>query len=154
VTNAHRTSLLNLQSLQWDQKLLDCYKLPSAVLSCLPTVKPSVADFGVLGDTSLQGVPIAAVLGDQHAALLGRGCTEVGQVKNTYGTGCFVLCNVGSKPILTDDGLVSTVAYHLGDSPVYALEAPIASAGSSIEWLKNKLGILNNYKEIGLSRGK
>ncbi|PJF17716.1 hypothetical protein PSACC_02481 [Paramicrosporidium saccamoebae] len=148
VTNAHRTSLLNLQSLQWDQELLDCYKLPPSVSSCLPSVKPSVADFGVLGDTCLQGVPVSAALGDQHAALLGRGCTEVGQVKNTYGTGCFLLCNVGTKPILTDDGLVSTVAYHLGASPVYALEAPIASAGSSIEWLKSKLGMLVDSKEI------
>lgn len=149
VTNAHRTSLLDLRSLKWSDELANIFGL-ERLLSCLPTVHPSVSHFGKLKDTSLRGVPITAILGDQHASLLGHGCVKKGMVKNTYGTGCFVLCNIGERPMVTTDGLICTVAYQLGPDqpPMYALEAPIASGGSAFRWLQN-VGLLKGEDCIG-----
>jgi glycerol kinase len=146
VTNAHRTALVDLKSLKWNKTLA---ALQGLDLSTLPQIHPSTHTFGYFEKTKLAKVPVTAVLGDQHAALLGHGCLDPGQTKNTYGTGCFMLCNVGPKPVHTDDGLISTVAFQLGKNPSYALEASIASAASSFEWLKNKIGILSDTKAIG-----
>lgn len=148
VTNAHRTSLVALQDGRWDERLLAFYGISR---EHLPAIQPTAGEFGVLGCTRLAGVPVTAVLGDQHASLLGQDCTREGQVKNTYGTGCFLLCNTGARPIITDDGLITTIAFQLGPSAplAFALEASISSAGSSIKWMTEQLGLLKSSAELG-----
>lgn len=141
---------MDLKDGKRSRDLLSLFSLPEDVK--LAEIFPSAGRiFGYLKGTRLAKVPISSVLGDQHAALLGHGCTEKGMIKNTYGTGCFLLCNTGEECIIpTERGLISTFAYQLGDDqpPKYALEAPIAGAGSTLEWIKNKLGLIKDVREI------
>jgi glycerol kinase len=145
VSNASRTQLMNLRTLEWDETLLGLFGLPR---SMLPTIRPSS---GVFGEARLGGdvVPIAAVLGDQQAALFGQSCFEAGNAKNTYGTGCFLLLNTGASPVMSHAGLLTTLAYQLdGAPPVYALEGSIAVAGALVQWLRDNLGIIHTSEEI------
>lgn len=145
VTNASRTQLMNLETLDWDPELLQLFDIPRA---CLPEIRPSSAIYGPCGDP-LPGVPVAGALGDQQAALLGQGCVRPGDAKNTYGTGCFVLMNVGETPCRSTHGLITTLAWKIGDAPaVYALEGSIAIAGAAVQWLRDNIGLIRDSAEI------
>ncbi|HCT76437.1 MAG TPA: glycerol kinase [Micromonosporaceae bacterium] len=145
VTNASRTMLMNLHTLDWDPVLLDTFGVPKETL---PAIRPSATVYGEATGV-LAGVPIAAMLGDQQAALFGQGCTEQGQVKATFGTGAFLLMNTGTQPQSSSHGLLTTVGYQIGDTPaVYALEGSIAVAGSLVQWLRDKLGIISSAADI------
>lgn len=142
-TNASRTMLFNIHSLEWDEELLRLFRVPGQML---PRVMESS---GVFGMTKAQGVfdcpvPIAGVAGDQQAALFGQKCFEPGMVKNTYGTGCFLLMNTGDQPIDSSHGLVSTIAWAYGGKVCYALEGSVFVAGSAIQWLRDGLGMLDS----------
>ena len=144
VTNASRTQLLDLHTLDWSPALLSLFGIPAA---CLPCVVSSSA---ILGEARLElaGVPLAGMLGDQQAALMGQACFAPGQAKNTYGTGNFLLLNTGMSPQFSGSGLITTVAYRLGDAPaVYALEGSIAVTGALIQWLRDNLGIIASAAE-------
>ncbi|MGJ0454962.1 MAG: glycerol kinase GlpK [Methylocystis sp.] len=144
-TNASRTQLMTLETLQWDQELLRIFNIPAA---CLPKICSSSEVYGECVG-ALTGVPLAGALGDQHAALLGQACVNVGDAKNTYGTGCFLLMNVGETPRISTKGLLTTLAYQLGDAkPCYALEGSIAIAGALVQWLRDNLGIIKESREI------
>ena len=146
VTNASRTQLMNLDTLTWDDELLALFEIPRA---CLPEICPSSSHFGECAVTAFKGLPIGGVLGDQHAALVGQTCFAPGQAKNTYGTGCFLLMNTGAKRIASSHGLLSTVAYQLGDEPAqYALEGSVAIAGALVQWLRDNLGIIAASADI------
>jgi glycerol kinase len=145
VTNASRTQLMDLATCQWDDEILQVLSIPKAML---PTIQASSKVYakakGVLG-----GVPLAGILGDQQAALVGQTCFNPGQGKNTYGTGCFLLMNTGEKPVQSKHGLLTTVAYQLGDEPVhYALEGSVAITGALVQWLRDNLGIIKNSPDI------
>jgi glycerol kinase len=145
VTNASRTQLMNLATLDWDESLLAAFDLPRAAL---PEIRSSSEIFGAAGGP-LAGVPLAGVLGDQHAALLGQACLRPGQAKNTYGTGCFLLMNSGEKPFPSQSGLLTTLGYKLGaEKPVYALEGSVAIAGALVQWLRDNLGLIESAGEI------
>ena len=143
VTNASRTMLYNIDELKWDKDLLNILNIPSVLL---PEVKPSSHIFGhtVAGQFQDQEIPIAGVAGDQHASLFGQACFRPGMVKNTYGTGCFVLANTGDKRISSGPDLISTIAWGIGDQVTYALEGSVFSAGSAVQWLKDGLGIIDS----------
>lgn len=144
-TNASRTQLMNLETLNWDEDLLRIFDIPAA---CLPKICSSSEVYGECVG-ALAGVPLAGALGDQHAALLGQACVNVGDAKNTYGTGCFLLMNVGETPRISTKGLLTTLAYQLGDAkPCYALEGSIAIAGALVQWLRDNLGIIKESREI------
>ncbi len=147
VTNAARTLLLDIATLEWDADMCELIGVPTAML---PKVMPSSARFGVgAPDSAVPGVPIAGMLGDQHAATLGQACFTPGAAKNTYGTGCFLLLVTGNEPVLSQHGLLTTVAYQLGDAPaVYALEGSIAMTGSLVQWLRDNLGIISASADI------
>lgn len=147
VTNASRTLLMNLRTLDWDDDLLAAFGIPR---SLLPEIRPSSGDFGVVtGDSALRDVPITGILGDQQAATFGQSAFTPGEAKNTYGTGNFLLVNSGETPVFSSNGLITTVAYQLaGQSPVYALEGSIAVTGSLVQWLRDNLGIINSSGEI------
>ncbi len=146
VTNASRTQLMNLESLQWDETLLDAFDIPAAVL---PRIVPSSRVYGNAALDVLRGVPVAGMLGDQHAALVGQACFEPGDAKNTYGTGCFVLVDTGERPVASSAGLVTTVAHQLADEPPhYALEGSIAISGALVQWLRDNLEIISTSSEI------
>ncbi|GLY01618.1 MULTISPECIES: glycerol kinase GlpK [Actinoplanes] len=139
VTNASRTMLMNLSTLDWDDELLAVFGIPRAML---PQIRSSSEIYGT-ADTVLPGVPIAAAIGDQQAALFGQTCFTPGDAKCTYGTGGFLLMNTGTTPVRSSHGLITTVAYRFGDEkPVYALEGSIAAAGAAIQWLRDQLGVL------------
>ena len=140
VTNASRTQLMNISSLNWDDSLLDAFGIPRSVL---PRIVPSSAIHGE-GRGVLAGVPIAGILGDQQAALMGQACFAPGEAKNTYGTGCFLLMHTGTVPTSSKHGLLTTVAAKLGD----ALEGSIAIAGALVQWLRDNLGIIKSSAEI------
>ena len=145
VTNASRTQLMDLATCQWDDEILKVLSIPKAML---PTIQASSKVYakakGVLG-----GVPLAGILGDQQAALVGQTCFNPGQGKNTYGTGCFLLMNTGEKPVQSKHGLLTTVAYQLGNEPVhYALEGSVAITGALVQWLRDNLGIIKNSPDI------
>jgi glycerol kinase len=145
VTNAWRTMLAGLESLAWEPDLLDTLRIPGAML---PEIRSSSEIYGY-GTGDLAGVPIAGDLGDQQAALFGQTCFEAGQVKCTYGTGCFMLMHTGERPIRSDNGLITTVAARLGGGPAtYALEGSMAVAGSLIGWLRDNLGIIADASEV------
>ncbi|XP_004681245.1 PREDICTED: glycerol kinase 2 [Condylura cristata] len=159
VTNASRTMLFNIHSLEWDKELCDFFEVP---MNILPNVCSSSEIYGQIKGGTLDGVPISGCLGDQSAALVGQMCFQEGQAKNTYGTGCFLMCNTGHKCVFSERGLLTTVAYKLGkDKPVhYALEGSVAIAGAVIRWLRDNLGIIespeeieNLAKEVGTSYG-
>ncbi|PPD19998.1 MAG: glycerol kinase, partial [Methylocystis sp.] len=144
-TNASRTQLMNVETLNWDEELLRIFDIPPA---CLPKICSSSEVYGECVG-ALAGVPLAGALGDQHAALLGQACVNVGDAKNTYGTGCFLLMNVGETPRISTKGLLTTLAYQLGDAkPCYALEGSIAIAGALVQWLRDNLGIIKESREI------
>jgi glycerol kinase len=146
VTNASRTQLMNLETLQWDAGLLDVFKIPGAVL---PRIVPSSEIYGEAKTPELLGTPIAGILGDQQAALVGQACLRPGEAKNTYGTGCFLLMNTGEKPISSTAGLITTVAYQLsGQRACYALEGSIAITGALVQWLRDNLRIIGSSAEV------
>lgn len=145
VTNASRTQLMALDTLQWDDALLALFDIPRA---CLPEIASSSEVYGVCR-APLAGVPLAGALGDQHAALLGQACVAPGQLKNTYGTGCFLLMNTGETPRRSQSGLLTTLAYKLGAAkPAYALEGSVAIAGALVQWLRDNLGLIENSRDI------
>ncbi|XP_060755495.1 glycerol kinase isoform X1 [Neoarius graeffei] len=147
VTNASRTMLFNIHTMEWDPELCNYFGVPMEIL---PKVRSSSEIYGLMKSGPLTGVPISGCLGDQSAALVGQMCFRDGQAKNTYGTGCFLLKNTGTKPVISDHGLLTTVAYKLGrDKPTfYALEGSVAIAGALVRWLKDNLGIIQNSKEL------
>ena len=146
VTNASRTQLMNLNTLQWDTPLLSAFDIPRQIL---PEIRSSSEEFGKATLSSLQGCPIAGILGDQQAALVGQTCFRPGEAKNTYGTGCFLLMNVGDKPVSSKHGLLSTLAYQFGKQPArYALEGSIAITGALVQWLRDNLGLIEKSADI------
>ncbi|HXV60996.1 MAG TPA: glycerol kinase GlpK [Vicinamibacteria bacterium] len=150
VTNASRTMLFDLDSLSWDEEILEALDIPPAML---PRVRPS-SDPAFYGMTREDGpfggsIPVCGDLGDQQAALCGQACFGRGEAKNTYGTGCFLLLNTGSDPLASSSGLLTTVAYRMADAPaVYALEGSVAIAGALVQWLRDNLGILSSASEV------
>ena len=150
-TNASRTMFMNLFTLKYSSALLDFFSLSHAQIK-LPKIVPSSSDeaFGKISMGPLQGIRITGCLGDQSAALVGQQCFTIGSAKNTYGTGCFLLYNVGENPVISEHGLLATVGYDFGKSqkPVYALEGSVAAAGSAINFLINNLGFANEPREI------
>ncbi len=144
-TNASRTNLYNIHSGQWDDELLALFNVPK---SMLPRVEDCSSDYGVI-EAAIVGreIPIRGVAGDQQAAAIGQGCFEEGSVKSTYGTGCFALLNVGKKPVLSNNRLLTTVAYQMNGIPTYALEGSIFIAGASVQWLRDGLKIIENAAE-------
>jgi glycerol kinase len=146
VTNASRTQLLNLKTLDWEEKLLAAFEIPRAVL---PQVRSSSEIYGEGSLYAIEGVPIAGILGDQQAALVGQACFRPGEVKNTYGTGCFLLMNTGERLVPSNFGLLTTVAYKFGDAPAhYALEGSVAIAGALVQWLRDNLGMIAKSSEV------
>ena len=147
VTNASRTLLMNLETLQWDESLLRTFEIPASVLAEIKSSSEIYAltdPHGPLGSA----VPIAGILGDQHAAMVGQACFERGESKTTYGTGNFALLNTGTEIVRSSNGLLSTVCYKFGDQPaMYALEGSVAVTGSAIQWLRDQLGIINSAAE-------
>ena len=144
VTNASRTVLFNINTLQWDSELLNFFGIPESMM-------PEVCDSsGIIGETQVQGrsIPIAGIIGDQQSALFGQMCVEEGAVKNTYGTGCFLLMNCGHKPVFSENRLLTTVAWKIGDRVDYALEGSIFVAGAVVRWLRDGLGIIRDSSEI------
>ena len=146
VSNASRTMLFNIHELQWDRELLDLFGIPA---SMLPEVRSSSEVYGHTKTTIFaHEVPIAGIAGDQQAALFGQLCTDPGSVKNTYGTGCFLLMNTGKQPILSKNNLLTTVAWKIGDTVNYALEGSIFVGGSVVQWLRDGLGIIRSSAEV------
>ena len=146
VTNASRTQLLNLDTCAWDQELLSIFGIPKQIL---PAVRSSSEVYGTVGHKTLDGVPLASILGDQQAALVGQTCFTPGEAKNTYGTGCFLLLNTGRERVLSKHGLLTTVAYQLGKEPAhYALEGSVAITGALVQWLRDNLGLINSSAEV------
>ncbi len=156
VSNASRTMLFNIHSLQWDDELLKLFDIPASVL---PKVKPSSKIYGVTGniipDSSLsagasakEGIPIAGIAGDQQAALFGQMCTQPGMVKNTFGTGCFMLMNTGEKAITSKNNLLTTIAWQIDGKTEYALEGSVFIAGAVVQWLRDELKIIRTSAEV------
>ncbi|HMI02074.1 MAG TPA: glycerol kinase GlpK [Pedobacter sp.] len=146
VTNASRTMIYNIHTLEWDQELLDLFDIPAAIL---PEVKSSSEVYGeTTGNVLAAKIPIAGIAGDQQAALFGQMCTEVGMVKNTYGTGCFMLMNIGDKPIISQNNLVTTIAWKINGKVQYALEGSIFIGGAVVQWLRDGLGIISSSAEV------
>lgn len=146
VTNASRTMLFNINTLQWDEELLKLFGIP---LSMMPEVKSSSEIYGHTKTTLFaHKVPISGIAGDQQAALFGQMCIEPGMVKNTYGTGCFLLMNSGEKPIISENNLITTVAWKIGNKVNYALEGSIFVGGSVVQWLRDGLKIINSSAEV------
>lgn len=145
VTNASRTLLMNLETLDWDQYLLDLFDVPRSVL---PEIRSSSEIYGVC-TTALPGVPVSGILGDQQAATFGQAAFAAGEAKNTYGTGNFLIFNTGTEIVQSHNGLITTVAYKLGNEEAhYALEGSIAVTGSLIQWLRDNLGIISSASEV------
>ena len=146
VSNASRTMLFNIHTLAWDEDLLKMLEIPA---SMMPEVRSSSEIYGYTKTTIFaHKVPIAGIAGDQQAALFGQMCTAPGSVKNTYGTGCFLLMNSGTKPIMSSHNLLTTVAWKIGDTVNYALEGSIFVGGSAVQWLRDGLGIIKSSSEI------
>lgn len=145
-TNASRTQLMNLATLDWDDELLEVIGVPRQIL---PKIAASSEVYGSATLNSLKGVPIAGILGDQQAALVGQTCLESGEAKNTYGTGCFLLMNTGTTPVQSKFGLLTTVAYRLGKQPAaYALEGSIAITGALVQWIRDNFGLIGKSSDI------
>ncbi len=157
VTNASRTMLMNINSLDWDEEILKAMGIPRAML---PQIKSSSEIYGTVREMSarpamggvsppLHGIPVSGDLGDQQAALFGQACFNPGEAKNTYGTGCFMLLNTGEKPVPSKAGLLTTMGYKIGDQKaVYALEGSIAIAGALVQWLRDNLGLIQSSAEV------
>ena len=146
VTNASRTLLYNINTLGWDEELLELFRIPK---NMLPEVVPSS---GVMGHSSEKVLGartvISGIAGDQQSALFGQHCTEVGMVKNTYGTGCFMLMNIGDQPVLSEANLLTTIAWQIGDQVTYALEGSVFIAGAVVQWLRDSLGFIEASSEV------
>ena len=157
VTNASRTMLMDLNTLDWDNEILRVLEIPRAML---PEIKSSSEIYGYVGaglvpnhaqpqGSPLQGIPVSGDLGDQHAALFGQTCFDPGEAKNTYGTGCFMLLNTGEKPVPSKSGLLTTLGYKIGgQKAVYALEGSIAITGALVQWLRDNLGLIGSSAEV------
>ena len=146
VTNASRTQLLNLKTLSWDDELLDAFEIPRAML---PEVRSSSEVYGKATLGVIAGVEMSGILGDQQAALVGQTCFSPGEVKNTYGTGCFLLMNTGERLVPSNFGLLTTAAYKMGKAPAnYALEGSVAIAGALVQWLRDNLGLIERSADI------
>lgn len=145
VTNASRTMLFNIHSLSWDEELLRIFGIPA---SMLPEVRSSSEVYGETKGHFSAGIPIAGMAGDQQAALFGQMCIEPGMVKNTYGTGCFMVMNIGKIPIESKNKLLTTIAWKTGNDTMYALEGSIFIAGAVVQWLRDSLGIIKNSSDI------
>jgi glycerol kinase len=147
-TNASRTMLMNIETLDWDPDMLHIMGIPRAML---PKISSSSIVYGDVAAGDLAGIPVAGILGDQQAALFGQTCFSVGEAKNTYGTGCFMLLNTGTKPVQSKNGLLTTVGYKIGDQPqVYCLEGSIAITGALVQWLRDNLGLISKSSEVEL----
>ncbi len=145
VTNASRTQMMDLTTLEWDAEILALFDIPRA---CLPRIASSSEIYGQCSG-ALAGIPLAGILGDQQAALFGQACLAPGEAKNTYGTGCFMLMNTGEQPFPSTQGLLTTLGYKLGTAPaVYALEGSISIAGALVQWLRDNLGLVQDAAEI------
>ncbi len=144
-SNASRTMLFNIHTLKWDEELLSIFNIP---VSMLPEVKSSSEVYGETKGQFASSIPIAGIAGDQQAALFGQMCIEPGMVKNTYGTGCFMVMNIGNKPIESKSKLLTTVAWKIGNEPTYALEGSIFIAGAVVQWLRDGLGIIKKSSDI------
>jgi glycerol kinase len=146
VTNASRTQLMNLKTLAWDAEQLHVFGIPEKML---PRIASSSEVYGKATLASVEGVPIAGILGDQQAALVGQACFERGEAKNTYGTGCFMLMNTGTELVHSKYGLLTTVAFQMGKKPAqYALEGSVAIAGALVQWLRDNLGMIASSAEV------
>ena len=146
VTNASRTQLMNLATLQWDDEILNDFAIPKQIL---PRIVSSSEVYGQTTLPAIKDVCLAGALGDQQAALVGQACFKPGEAKNTYGTGCFMLMNTGQKPVLSKFGLLTTVAYKRGDAPAhYALEGSIAITGALVQWLRDNFGLIANSADV------
>lgn len=146
VTNASRTQLMNIKTMAWDDEILEKLNIPKSIL---PTIEPSSKVYGKITSEAMEGVPLAGILGDQQAALVGQTCYQPGEAKNTYGTGCFMLMNTGMKAIPSKHGLLTTVAYQFENQPVhYALEGSVAIAGALVQWLRDNLGLIQESSEV------
>lgn len=146
VSNASRTMIYNIHTLAWDQELMDLFDIPKSIL---PEVKSSSEVYGeTTGNVLAAKIPIAGIAGDQQAALFGQMCTQVGMVKNTYGTGCFMLMNIGDKPIVSQNNLVTTIAWKINGKVQYALEGSIFIGGAVVQWLRDGLGIISSSAEV------
>ena len=146
VTNASRTMLFNIHDLKWDEELMELLDIP---MSMMPEVKSSSEVYGHTKTTIFaHEVPISGIAGDQQAALFGQMCIEPGSIKNTYGTGCFVMLNTGNKPVMSKNNLLTTIAWKIGDNVVYALEGSIYVGGSVVQWLRDGLGFITSSSEI------
>ena len=146
VTNASRTMLFNIHDLKWDEELMELLDIP---MSMMPEVKSSSEVYGHTKTTIFaHEVPISGIAGDQQAALFGQMCIEPGSIKNTYGTGCFVMLNTGNKPVMSKNNLLTTIAWKIGNQVVYALEGSIYVGGSVVQWLRDGLGFITSSSEI------
>jgi glycerol kinase len=146
VTNASRTQLMNLKTLAWDKEILATFGIPAQIL---PQIRSSSESYGAARLEAIKGVSIAGILGDQQAALVGQACLVPGEAKNTYGTGCFLLMNTGEKPVASNHGLLTTVAYKLGNQPaVYALEGSVAITGALVQWIRDNLKLIDKSADI------
>jgi glycerol kinase len=146
ITNASRTMLFNIHTQQWDDELLNLFDVP---LNILPEVRSSSEVYGeTSGQLLAAKIPIAGIAGDQQAALFGQMCTQKGMVKNTYGTGCFMLMNIGDKPIISKNKLITTIAWKIGDKVQYALEGSIFIGGDVVQWLRDGLKIISSSSEV------
>ena len=145
VSNASRTMLFNIHTLQWDSELLELFDIPA---SMLPEVRSSSEIYGKTADPFPSPIPIGAIAGDQQSALFGQMCIEPGMVKNTYGTGCFMMMNIGSKPIESKSKLLTTVAWKIGNQTTYALEGSIFIGGAVVQWLRDSLGVIRTSDEV------
>ena len=146
VSNASRTMLMDLKTLDWDANIAADMTIP---VSMLPTIKPSSQIYGMAKEPVVAGLPISGDLGDQQAATFGQACFDVGMAKNTYGTGCFMLMNTGTEPVFSSNGLLTTLCYQIGDTkPVYALEGSIAITGALIQWLRDNLKMFDSSPEV------
>jgi glycerol kinase len=146
VTNASRTMLFNIRSLQWDDELLSLLDIPKSVL---PEVRSSSEVYGHTQNIlSAKNIPVAGIAGDQQAALFGQMCTQPGMVKNTYGTGCFMLMNTGEQPVLSKNNLLTTIAWQLSGKTIYALEGSVFIAGAVVQWLRDGLHIIQNSPQV------
>lgn len=145
VSNASRTMLFNIHSLKWDEELLALFDIPSGML---PEVRSSSEFYGKTAGRFVAGMPVAGIAGDQQAALFGQMCIEPGMVKNTYGTGCFMMMNIGGKPIESVSKLLTTIAWRIGNETQYALEGSIFIAGAVVQWLRDGLGIIKKSEDV------
>lgn len=146
VTNASRTQLMNLETLDWDKGMLEVFGIPAAML---PKIRSSSEKYGVAKEPAIKNVAISGILGDQQAALVGQTCFEAGEAKNTYGTGCFLLMNTGTRKVDSKSGLLTTMGYKFGDQPAhYALEGSIAITGALVQWVRDNLGLIEKSSDI------